>query len=134
MSGMHWNMIRGAPLVAVTRSGGIQLFRGGYSQTVVEGLIMAALCTHRHALKPVPNALTHAHAHAPPHTRTGAVIGGGMAWVALTVQVPREQDPGKRVLRFSFLAVTWTMIWCWTTVIYTLTKNQGYAPVSYALS
>ncbi len=57
-----------------------------------------------------------------------------MTWVALTVQVPREPDPGKRVLRFSFLAVTWTMIWCWTTVIYTLTKNQGYAPVSYALS
>jgi len=105
MSGMHWNMIRGAPLVALTRSGGIQLFRGGYSQTVVEGLIMAAL-----------------------------FIGGGMTWVALTVQVPREQEPGKRVLRFSFLAVTWTMIWCRTTVIYTLTKNQGYAPVSYALS
>lgn len=105
MSGMHWNMIRGAPLVALTRSGGIQLFRGGYSQTIVEGLIMAAL-----------------------------FIGGGMTWVALTVQVPREQNPGKRVLRFSFLAVTWTMIWCWTTVIYTLTKNQGYAPVSYALS
>jgi hypothetical protein len=45
MSGMHWNMIKGAPLVIFPRSGGIHLFRAGYSQTVVEGIIMAALCT-----------------------------------------------------------------------------------------
>jgi hypothetical protein len=38
------------------------------------------------------------------------------------------------VLRFAFLAIVWTMIWCWTTILYTITKNRGYSPIAYAFS
>jgi hypothetical protein len=45
MSGMHWNMLRGAPFVGITHTGGLQLFRAGHAQTIFEGLLMAVLCT-----------------------------------------------------------------------------------------
>jgi len=100
LSGTHWNMILGAPLLIVSQSGGLQLFLHGYGQTMIEGWIMATL-----------------------------FLGGGLAWIGLTVWVPQETDFIKRMLRFIVFAATWILFFSWVVFLYVVAKNPRYDPL-----